>query len=129
MSDPSEQAGPIRVLVANMPSVVTQMLSHAMLGQTDLKLVGQVSGNVEVLMALQAGVDIIILGAQDVQPPPGICSHLFSEDPDLRILVLNASGDLAELYWLGLRQRSLRIVSMDGVLDTIRQAYQLDPMS
>ncbi len=89
-------------------------------------MVGQVQGTINLLMAVGSGVDVLILGAPQAYPMPGVCSHLLSEYPDLRILVLASMGEAAILYWLGLRRQQLRPLSAAVLLSGIRHAYALN---
>jgi hypothetical protein len=125
--NPEEQAAPIRVLVANMSERLAQPVLQLIREQSDMTLVGQVQDNVNLLLAVGAGVDVVILGAPQVHPPPGICSHLLSEFPNLKILVLAMTSNLAVLYWLGLRHRQVNLVSATTLVKTIRRAYSLNP--
>lgn len=118
----------IRVVIANMPEVLLQLVAQAIQEQPDMVLVGQARDNLEVLQAAQNDVDLIILGAQTLSPCPGICSHLLSEFPHLKILVMAHSSDIARAYWLGLRQRKVAATSMSVLLRNIRQLHQLDVM-
>jgi hypothetical protein len=113
----------IRLLAANLPDEVALTLEQLIEAQPDIKYVGRIQGQMEVLVAVAAGVDVLVLGADHVQPMPGICSHLFYEFPQLKILVI-ANQD-AGIYWLGPRCQPLSQVPM---LDMIRQAYNLDQM-
>jgi hypothetical protein len=118
----------MRVLMANVPADLMPLLIQVLQKQEDIDIIDQVQGNVDILLAVQAGVDVVVLGAPQVRPPPGICSHLLSEYPDLRILVVSVSGDRAALYWSGLRQQQLGQVSASGLLKAVYHLWMLDPM-
>ncbi len=118
----------IRVVIANMPEVLLQMVAQAIAEQPDMLLVGQARDNLEVLQAAQTDVDLIILGATQVTPCPGICSHLLSEFPQLKILLVAPGSDVGRAYWLGLRQRKVATTSMAILLHNIRQLHQFDVM-
>lgn len=97
-------------------------------------IVGQVGDDrVELLITMAAaavdsrdgkGVDVLVLGAARLEPPPGICSHLFNEFPDLKIMVMATSGDTkgaAKLYWQGLRSRQQGIVAATALPNHIHR--------
>src|SRR5690348_473973 len=119
-SSHASEAGPapIRVLIADLPRTLVEVVTRLMEQQPDMALVGQVEGPVDLLLAVRRGVDVVMLGAAQVEPPPGVCSHLLSEHPDLRIVVLAASGDTAAIYWLGLRRQRLAEVSSTDLVRT-----------
>ena len=122
-----EQRVPMRVLLANLSGVVAQLVAQLIQQQPDMVLVGPVHGDMELLMAVGEGADVVVLGATHTDEPPGICSHLLCEFPFLRILLLKSSGDTATLYWLGLRNQRLKTVTDTSLLTTIRRAYTLNP--
>lgn len=124
---PGEEAVPIRVLVANLSGVLQHLVKELIEQQTDMQLTGEVQGTIEVLEAAGENVDIVVHGAEHPYPLPGICSHLLSEYPNLRILVVAPSGEEAVLYWLGLRRQQLRKVSSANLLKSIRRAHRLNP--
>jgi DNA-binding NarL/FixJ family response regulator len=126
-SPSGEQGEPIRVLTGNVLGIRMQLLRRLLEQQSDMVLVGETRDRVELLVAAAAGVDIVILGSPQVRPPPGICTHLLSEYPDLRIVVLSESSDAAVVYWLGLRRHRLRAVSATTLTGAIRRAYALNP--
>jgi hypothetical protein len=82
---------------------------------------------VSLLVKAGLDVDVLVMSALQVYPLPGVCSHLLSEYPDLRILVLSPSGDAAMLYWRGLRRQELTPISQQTLLDGIRWAHALNP--
>lgn len=122
-----EQRAPVRVLLANLSGVVAQLVAQLIQQQPDMVLVGPVHGDMELLMAVGDGADVVVLGTTHTDEPPGICSHLLCEFPFLRILLLKSSGDTATLYWLGLRNQRLKTVTDTSLLTTIRRAYTLNP--
>ena len=121
-----EQAPLTRVLVANVPRNVACMVLPLIQKQPDMSCVGYVQGNVELLLATRRGVDVVILGAPRVEPPPGICSHLLSEFPTLKILVLVTPDSPGMLYWLGLRQLFVDQASGVEIIRTIRRCLSLN---
>ena len=116
----------IRVLVANLPAPRARLVTRLIQQQSDITLVGQVMGQVEVLLATEMDTDILIFGAPRAHPPPGICSHLLAEYPHLRILVLAHSGGTAAMYWLGMQHSNPVHISRHDLLSTIRDLYHLN---
>lgn len=125
--DPDREANaPIRVLVASLSGILLELITNLLQQQPDMQLVGVVQGQVNILLAA-TGVDVLILGAPQVAPLPGICSHLLSEFPHLKILVVTPNGEAARVYWLGLRRQRLGPLSAARLVTEIRLAYAVDP--
>ncbi|MCC6176239.1 MAG: hypothetical protein IT305_13110 [Chloroflexi bacterium] len=105
----------IRVMVVNPLDGLLGTVEQFIAEQPDMVLVpymaGRASGWVELLQAMSADVDVLILGVERVRPPPGICSHLLSEFPGLKIVIVTPGGESGVLYWLGLRRQHLQRVS------------------
>lgn len=119
---------PIRLVVGNMPEMLLQIVAQAIRGQPDLLLAHEARGNVELLQVARDSIDLVVLGAEAVSPCPGVCSHLLSELPHLKIVVVSNSGARARSYWLGLRQRQASAASTDALLAELRRLYQIDAM-
>jgi hypothetical protein len=120
----------IRVMLADLSESVLRLLSHSIAQQPDMVLVHQPrSGGqqrADLLLAVADGVDVLVLGAPDEFPPPGICSHLWGEFPDLKILVVAQRREASVMYWQGLRRRRLPRVSAGALVAGIRRAHALD---
>jgi DNA-binding NarL/FixJ family response regulator len=119
--------GSIRVLLATVGADLPNELEAVLNQAPNVQLVGKASGPTELLLAAQRGVDVIVIVAEVSYPPPGVCSHLLSEWPELRILVVSVSGAHSTLYWLGLRRRRLRSGIPTHIVDHIHTAVALDP--
>lgn len=131
--EPTGQADPAfattRVVVANLTGVLGQRVCRSIGQAPDMVLVGQSTGNLDMLLTITPDTDVLLMGAPDPDLLPGICSHLLNEFPFLKILVLAETGDTATLYWLGLRREPLTMVSTAAVLGVIRHARRLNPLA
>jgi hypothetical protein len=121
-----ERVTPIHVLVANLPSVLSELVVQAFQGRFDIVVEGQVQGQIELLLAIKNTTDILILGVEALDPPPGICSHVLTEYPFLKILAIQIGSDDWAVYWLALHERQLHQLSMATLADGVRWAYHLD---
>jgi hypothetical protein len=130
----------IQVVVANLPPVTFQVVAHLILQEPDMDLRSlprhhEVEGvhNIQLvedlLLALDAWADVLVLGVASMAPLPGICSTLLSAFPYLKIVTMTPTAADATLYWLGLREQDLRLESGNTLVGAIRQAYHIDPTS
>jgi hypothetical protein len=94
--------------------------------EPDMTLVGRVTGRVELLLAVDDGIEVVVIGAPHRKPPPGICSHLLSEYPDLKVLVLADDTGELDMYWRGPRRRHLGSLSQAALVGRIRELRRLD---
>ncbi|MBP8250731.1 MAG: hypothetical protein KAX40_00095, partial [Herpetosiphon sp.] len=108
------------------PTRLLQTIAH--LQQADIQIVGIAQSSIELLLLTKAGADVVVLEALQAPSLPSICTHLLSEFPDVRIVVVSTDGDETMVYWLGLRQQRMS-QSVLRLSDIVRQAYALDPLA
>jgi hypothetical protein len=122
-----DHSGKIRVLLANLSGVYAELLIDLLSREGDMHFVDNVQGQVEILLASREGVDVVILGAVQAYPPPGICTHLLNEYPHMKILVLEIQGSSAVGYWLGIRRSRLTNVTDATLISSIRSLFARTP--
>ena len=118
---------PIRILIANLPCLFAQMVVRTVTEQRDMVIIGEVQGNVNILRSAGKGVDVVILGAETLDPPPGICTHLLNEFPALKILVVVPHKNHAAGMWLDIRQERYAGITNESLMANIRQLSTLTP--
>ena len=123
MTTEDAQNSPIRVLIANLSGVLAQFVVQIIQEQPDMELIGQVHGPIETLIEARMQTDVLVLGAEQTYPPPGVCSHLLNETPTLKILVVSTENGAMTGYWLGVRRRRFPAVSPEMLLSNIRRLY------
>ena len=124
-NDSERQSPPIRVLIANLSAVMVEIVVQA-LQHPDMILIHYAKDLAELAEAVRSEIDMLIIGAPYVYPPPIICRKLWQSSPRLKILVLTPSGDAAVIHWLHVRQKRLKTVSASTLTDAIRQVQRLD---
>ncbi|HEY0070568.1 MAG TPA: hypothetical protein VGE04_11430 [Chloroflexia bacterium] len=117
----------VRILLANLPEPLTQLISELVEKQQYMHIVGHVEGRLEVLVAASSGVDLVIMGAVSLHPPPGIASHLLNEFPQIKIVVMSTTDDTAIGYWLGVHRKRINRSSVDTLLDEIEALFKATP--
>lgn len=117
----------IRVIVANMPEVMLRLAVQIVQAQPDMRVVHVAHDLVELLAATK-NADLVLMGAKVVYPAPGVVSHLLSEFPFVRVIVLSPQSDLAAGYWLGLRHLPALMASSHDLLGMIRSIHNRDVM-
>lgn len=105
----------IRVLLANCPPVIGEFEVRELIdAQEDMEVVGEVMGQVNVLVAMRKiTADAVILGMTDSKVP-GLSSHLLAEHPNLTILCLTSKGEFACIV--------IDSSQPTNILSTLRQA-------
>lgn len=116
----------IRVLVTDVSDLFYSQIAALVHAEPDMLLVGRVTGRVELLLAVDDGIEIVVIGAPQRTPPPGIYSHLLGEYPDLKILVLADDTGELDMYWRGLRRKHLGSLSEAALIGRLRELSRLD---
>ncbi|MGQ0570739.1 MAG: hypothetical protein ACT4P5_14625 [Armatimonadota bacterium] len=94
------------------------------LEQPDIEIVGELDDPFGLLLeAGRAQADVVILGLHDAEFP-GVCTHLLTEYPHIKILGITKDGRRAFLYELRPRKVVVGEVSPQGLLTAIRSAVQ-----
>jgi hypothetical protein len=123
----TDEGPPIRVVTANLSDAIAESVTRTIRQQADMVLVDEVQGMLELLLAVDEGVHVVVLGAPQPYPLPAICTHLLGEYPHLRIVVVGTNCNKATTYWLGLRRRSLGTFSTRKLVNGIRRAHRVNP--
>ncbi len=117
----------IRVLVAIEPPLTRDLLSATIGDQADMKVVGKVGEESEIVNALERTKPdflIISLGPRNERPP--ICDEVLRRRPDLRVVAVALDRDAVMYYWVLPEIRASRIESCEmGILRALRGKVDL----
>ena len=112
-----------------LPPMVRAALKEVVADQADMRVVGEVSDPVAVLLAVgRTQADVVVLGMQDTELP-GIASHLLDQYPHLKILAI--SSERRQAFRYELRPQLVSIGEMDAhdLLHTIRTVMRSEASS
>jgi hypothetical protein len=112
----------IRILVANLPTVVTEMLNQTIQQQPDLEWLGNLQESEEMAVTV-VQADILILGVEDVYSLPESCFWFLGNQPNLKVLLLTPAGDEAIVYWRALHCYPMQVTSSLSLIESVRQIY------
>ena len=113
----------IRVLVANQPRLIRELIMATIADQPDIELVGEVGKREDLADAVaQSRPDVLIM-AMDQHENPVQCGFLLGRYPEMRILALAPEKNRALFYWaiVDIRCKPLES-SENGILNAMRQA-------
>lgn len=113
----------VRVLVANRPRLIRELITATIADQPDIEVVGEVPDGGDLIETVeQVRPDVLIVAMSD----PGLnreqCGFLLGRHPEMRILVLAPEENRALFYWaiLDIRTRALES-SEAGILNAMRE--------
>ena len=111
----------IRIILANRPPMLLEIMRELVQRQEDMEVVGEVLDPIGLLVAVrEREADAVILTLKDYEEP-GLCSHLVAEYPNLTILSLAADGKIA---FLRPPRRGIKVPSEQSIVDALRDAIR-----
>jgi hypothetical protein len=112
----------IKVLVANRPRLMRELVMATISDQPDIEVVGVIEDENAILeMVEQAHPEYLIIALDHSDERPHICDVLLDRFPHIRILALAAERNSSIFYWASVDIRSNRIEnSEDGILSALR---------
>jgi DNA-binding NarL/FixJ family response regulator len=117
---------PIRVLVANRPRLIRELVIATISDQPDIEMVGEVHEESEIKAAVDTTLpDFLIVALQDQDRLPDFCQAILQEHPRVKIIAIAPDRNSSVFYWASLRVQSNQIeASEEGVLTALRGKSQ-----
>lgn len=112
----------IRVLVANKPRLMRELVLATISDQPDIEVVGQVQNDDEIEGAVErTQPDFVIVALEDSDSLPNRCRGLLEHHPHLRVIAIAPNRNSTICYWASLNIESNRIESSEeSVLSALR---------
>jgi AmiR/NasT family two-component response regulator len=117
----------VRVLVANRPRLMRELVMATVSDQPDIEVVGEVpdGGNLTEMVE-QVQPDVLILAMDEPEKRLGQCGFLLGRYPQMRILALAPEQNLGIFYWAIVDIRTKPLESSEaGILDAVRERPML----
>jgi DNA-binding NarL/FixJ family response regulator len=118
----------IRILVANRPRVMRELLLATLADRPDIEIVGEVSNEAEIPASVRrTAPDLLVISLDDLGRRPAICDTVLRAHPDLRIIAVATEHNRSVCYWASLQ---LNIHSSDiepsqeGIISVMRNIAQ-----
>ena len=121
----------IRVLIANQPRLMRELISATIADQPDIELVGEVGKQEDLAEAVaETRPDVLIVGIDERKKYRAQCGFLLGRYPEMKILALAPEQNRALFYWAVVDIRSKSLESSEaGILDAMRQRSQVVGMA
>jgi chemotaxis response regulator CheB len=114
----------IRVLVANRPRLMRDLVLATITDQPDIEVLGEVENESDIRSAIQrTQPDCLIIALDRPNERPLLCDALLREYPEMKILAVSASEDSSMFFWASLNIHEHQVeASEQGVLTALRGA-------
>jgi hypothetical protein len=112
----------IKVVVANRPRLMRELVMATISDQPDIEIVGVLEDETAIVeMIEREHPEFLVIALDRSDERPAICDVLFDRFPNMRILALAAERDSSIFYWATIDIRSNRIEnSEEGILNALR---------
>jgi len=112
----------IRVLVANRPRLMRELILTTFADQPDIEIVGEVGDESEISESIKRTLpDFVVIALDQPGKRPAICDELLREHPEVRVIAVAPEKNFVVYYWASLNIHSNDIeASEEGILGAMR---------
>jgi DNA-binding NarL/FixJ family response regulator len=112
----------VRVLVANRPKLMRELILETLGDQPGVEIVGEVSDENEIPARIQeTSPDLLVIALDEPAQRPQICEMVLREHPQLRIIAVASAQNRSVYYWASFDIHSNDIESSEeGFLAAVR---------
>lgn len=89
-----------RILVANRPKLMREVILAALAGQPGIEIVGEVSNEAEILERVHVTLpDLLVIALDETDQRPAICDRVLRQHPEVRIIAVASRKDRTLYFW------------------------------
>jgi len=112
----------IRVLVANHPRLMREIVLTTFADQPDIEIVGEVADESEISESVKRTLpNFVVIALDHPCIRPAICDELLREHPEVRIIAVAPEKNCIVYYWASFKIHSNDVeASEEGILNAMR---------
>jgi len=116
----------IRVLIANNPRLIRELVMSTISDQPDIEIVGEIAMESEIMNAVdQTQPDFLIVALERHNRLPEFCQSILQIHPSLKVIAIAPDRNNTVFYKASFRVQSNQIeASEEGVLNALRGKIQ-----
>jgi DNA-binding NarL/FixJ family response regulator len=120
----------LRVLVANRPRFMRDLVLATIRDQPDIEVVGETEDEAEITeMVERLRPECLILALDGPEVRPGLCGFLLGRYPHMKILAVGSERNHSIFYWAFVDIRSKAVeTSEQGMLGVLRNRPEMVPI-
>ncbi len=113
----------VRVLIANRPRLMRELVMATISDQPDIEVVGEVSDGGDLTEVVeQVQPDVLIVTMDEPEKRLGQCGFFLGRYPQMRILALAPEQNVGIFYWAIVDIRTKPLESSEaGILNAVRE--------
>jgi chemotaxis response regulator CheB len=122
MHEENSMRRPVRILVANQPKLMRELIMSTLSEEPGIEIVGEVSDESEIRQQVrQTSPDLLVIALNEPAKRPDICDTLLRDQPGLRIIAVASQENRSVFYWASFDIHSSQIEpSEQGILNAVR---------
>lgn len=110
----------IRVLVANRPRLMRDLILATIADQPDIEVLGELEDDSKIAPAMaELQPDIVIIALDQPHQRPPICDYLLFNYPRVKVLAVAQRDESSVFFWSDIHSASVES-STEGILGIIR---------
>jgi DNA-binding NarL/FixJ family response regulator len=112
----------IRVLVANRPKLMRELILSTLEDEPGIEIVGEVTDEADIVEKVrQISPDLLVIELDEPSKRPRLCDVLLRDHPELRIIAVASRQNCSFFYWASFDIHSNEIeASEQGILNAVR---------
>jgi chemotaxis response regulator CheB len=112
----------IRILVANRPKLMRELILATLADEPGIQIVGEVPDEHDIRARVkETSPDLLVIALDEPTKRPGICDTLLRDNPTLRIIAVASQENASVFYWASFDIHSSQIeASEQGILNAVR---------
>jgi chemotaxis response regulator CheB len=112
----------IRILVANSPTLMRELILAALADEPGVEIVGEVAEEADIRNRVQqTSPDVLVIALDEPKKRPDICDALLRQHPGLRIIAVASQQNCSVFYWASFDIHASEIeASEQGIINAVR---------
>ncbi len=120
----------VRVLVANHPRLMRELVLAVVADQSDIEVIGELQDEIqldELMVAVEeTRPDVVVVALDDANRHSAQCGFLLGRYPQMKIIALAPEHNLGMFYWAVVDVRTTPLESSEaGILNALRERPSL----
>jgi chemotaxis response regulator CheB len=119
-------SNPIRVVVANQPRLMRELVLETIDDQPDIEIVAEIQNEDDIVQVVDGtDPDFLIIALDESNERPQLCDTLLRRHPAMKILALAPERNISMFFWASLDIHTSSVeTSQDGILRSLRGRTQ-----
>lgn len=107
----------VRVLVANRPRLMRELVLSTLSEQSGIRVVGEAKNEQDVpALVAETKPDFLLIALDESQKRPALCDLLLKEFPALRIIAVAPNANIGIFYWASFEIHSTKMEASEAAL-------------